>query len=271
MADEDGNPDAGRRYLQLGQPQDPARLVAHAQLLRGPPVLSRVADPGHDVEGQRGHERRRVVETVAERRPHVTGLLPQPPLTGDGLELVVEPVDARLARTGRSLVGRDHQLGEPPTAVEGAEGVDHRQGDARRVGDDAPRTVAHLGRVDLRRDQRDLGVPAEGGAVVDDDRAPPCRDRHPLGGHVGRHVEQRDVDAVEDLLRQLLHDKVLTAHGEGATGRLLRRDQPDLAPDVGTVAQHAEHDRADGTGRTHQGQGGPGLLWDPGNHRPEPP
>ncbi len=58
------------------------------------------------------------------------------------------------------------------------------------------------------------------------------RDRRPLRGHLVRHVEHRDVDAVEDLGRQRLDDDVLAAHAQdlaGRAGEATRRISPQTS------------------------------------------
>ncbi len=133
---------------------------------------------------------------------------------------------------------------------------DHRQRGAVRVGDDALGAVAGRGGVDLRHDQRDLGVHAEGPGVVDDDRPLGGGDRRPLGGHLVGHVEHRDVDAVEGFRGERDDLDLRAADDELAARRARGGDQADLAPHVLAGREQVEHDGADRAGGADDGEGG---------------
>src|SRR5665811_473621 len=172
------------------------------------------------------------------------------------LDLVIEPIDAGLARTRGGLVGGDDELLETPSGMEGPERVDHRQGRAVGVADDALGAVADLGRIDLGHDERNFGIHPKGTGVVDYDSPVRHRDRSPLRRDLVWHVEHRDVDTVKDLRSDLLDRDILTPNLEDLAGRTCRRDEAYLAPDVRALAQDAEHDGTDSAGRADDGQGG---------------
>ena len=77
----------------------------------------------------------------------------------------------------------------------------------------------------------------------------------PVGGHRRRDVDQGDVDAVEELGRQLLHDDLAAADGEHGAGVLGRGGSADLAPDVGPHREHLPGHRPHGSRGTDQGEG----------------
>jgi len=264
VSGDDGHPDAGRGDLQRRQAEDLARLVADLQLLRRPAVRLQRTRPRHHVHRQRRRKR----PEVAHRRTHVTCPLAQRPGPGHLVELCVERVDAGLARArGRLVRGNDH-LGEPERPVQRAHGHDHRQRGAVRVRDDPLRPVRQLLRVDLRHDQRDLGVHPERARVVHGHRAVAGRDRRPRRRDLIGDVEHGHVDAVERVLAER-HDLGLAAPDrQPPPGRPGRGDQPDLAPDVLPGGEQVKHHRADRAGGADHGQCRPQTSP---AHRPVPP
>ena len=232
----------------------------------GPAVTGVGPDPRHHVERQRSRERAVRAELVLHRPSHVTRLLAQPPLGGDDLELVVEPLDAALTGPGGRLVGRDDQPGEAPAGVQRTERVDHGQRRAGRARDDAQGAVTGRHGVDLGHHERDVGVHPEHGRAVDNDGAALCGDRSPLLGDVVRDVEHGDVHTLEDLRRQGHHLDLLATDRQQGAGRTRRGREPHLTPEVLPGAEHPQQHRADQSGSPHHGEGRLGAR-----HLPVPP
>ena len=81
-----------------------------------------------------------------------------------------------------------------------------------------------------------------------------------------RHVEHGDVDPVKGLGGDLLDHDILATDPQDPAGGTGGGEEANLAPDVRALAQDAEHDSADGAGRTDDRQGGLATA-----HRPVPP
>ncbi len=94
--------------------------------------------------------------------------------------------------------------------------------------------IRHRFRIDLRHDERNLVVHAEGRRVVDDHRALRHRERSELlrRGAAGR--EQREVHAVERLLVELRHRHGLAGERQLLPRGASRRERADLR--VGKLA-----------------------------------
>ena len=203
--------------------------------------------------------------SVTDDAAQVTGAVAGVRRGRDLRVLLAQRVDAVLTGTGRRLVRRDDELFETVLAVQRTHRHDHRQRRAVRVADDPLRTHAAppaaltsgttSGTSGSIRNAPELST-----ATAPRAAATGAHSR----GHLVGHVEHRDVDAVEDLGRERLHDDVLAAHLQHLAGRARRGDQPDLAPDVLARAEDVEHHRADGAGGTDDGKSG--LA-----HRPVPP
>ena len=84
-------------------------------------------------------------------------------------------------------------------------------------------------RVDLGDHQRHVRVHPEGRGVVDHDGAGLHRDRRELPRDAAAGREQRDVDAVEGVLVELLDDDLLAAEVERLAGRARARQRLQLA------------------------------------------
>ena len=116
--------------------------------------------------------------------------------------------------------------------MQGSECVDHGQRRAVGVADDALGTVADLGWINLRHDQRNLWIHPEGAGVVDHHGPVRHRDRGPVRRDLIRHVEHGDVDPVKGLGGDLLDHDVLTADLQDLASRASRGDEANLPPDV---------------------------------------
>ena len=135
--------------------------------------------------------------------------------------------------------------------VEHREHVDHRHHRGAGVGDDPAGPVGDLARVDLGDDERHVGVGAEDGAVVDGHDPAGCRQLDPLAGDARRDVEDRDVEAVEELRRQRLDDDVLPRDPEHRADVLRAGGEAHVGPVAVAGRQDVEDDPADGAGDAH--------------------
>jgi hypothetical protein len=119
-------------------------------------------------------------------------------LARDRAQLGLQPVDAGLARTGRRLIRRDDQRLERELAVQRAHRGHHRERGAVGVRDDPFGRFAAASGLTSGTTSGTSG-PSERPGVVDGHGAAFGRDRRPPRADLVRHVEERDVDTVEDL------------------------------------------------------------------------
>ena len=192
MAAHDGHAHTGAAHLQLGQVHDLAPLVLHLHLLGGI-ALERLA---------------------ADLRDNVVGDLILEHLRLDGLslaqqlDLVHQFLRAARARAGRRLIRRGDDRLDGAVLIQGVDG--HKAHDRGAVGvcDDALMLLHVLG-IDLRDDQRHLGVETERRGVVDE-HGPGLDDRggKTLGDVVLRRAED-DVHALERLVARQLDRQLL--------------------------------------------------------------
>ena len=207
--------------------------------LRPAAVLAR-ARPRHDVERQRrGEGRRRSPSLSAMARRTSPAVCPSERSPATDLELVVQAVDAGLARAGGRLVGGHDQLAQAPAPVQGAERVDHGQGRAVRV------AMMPRGRSRAWAGLTSGTTSGTSGSIrnapeLSTTTAPRVdRDGRPLaptprrGRRTSRRRRRRRPRArAPDL-------DLLPAHREPLARRTRRRDQTDLAPDVRSRRQDA--------------------------------
>ena len=134
--------------------EDLAPLILHLHLLAGVALEGLAADLGNDVV------RDLILEDLGLK---VLAL-------GKGLDLIVEFVDAALARAADGLVGRGDDRFDGAFLGEGIDG--HKRDDRGAVGirDDALVPLHVLG-VDLGNDEGNIGVEAEGARVIDKHRS----------------------------------------------------------------------------------------------------
>src|SRR5690606_7378210 len=119
---------------------------------------------------------------------------------------------------------------------------------AVRVRDDAAMRADRV-RVDLGHDERHRGVHAESRRVVDDDRAALDGDRREFARRGAARGEEREVHAVEALLRQLLDGQRLAAERHRLSGRARRREEPELRQRELALLETTDDLDADGAGR----------------------
>ena len=164
-------------------------------------------------------------------------------------QLAVELGEADAARAGDGLVAADVQADEPGEVVERLE---HRHRGHRRavgVGDDALGDVVEVLGVDLRHDERDVGVLAPGAGVVHDDRAGGGDARRPLAGRRPAVGEQGDVEAGEVGGRGVLDGDLLALPRQGGARGPSRGEVADLVDGEAPLVEKGAHDVADLPGR----------------------
>ena len=162
--------------------------------------------------------------------------------------LLAERVDGGLARAGDGLVRRDRDALEADRVAHGAEDRHQLHGRAIRVGDDPTVRVRGVG-IDVGDDERDVGLHAERGRVVDDRCARGDRDGGPLARTRGTGREDRHVDTGEGLGRDGLHRQLSTLEDHLRAGAALRREQHQLVDRQRALLEHLQHRAADGAGR----------------------
>ena len=128
-----------------------------------------------------------------------------------GLGLSFELMNALLAGPRDRLIGGDDHAAHSGGIVQWLERDHHLDRRAVGVGDD-PAVLGDIVGVDLRHDQGNVGVHAEGARVVDDDRAGGCGDRAPLPRNAGRRARKHNLDTSERAGRQLV-DRVTLPPG----------------------------------------------------------
>jgi hypothetical protein len=163
--------------------------------------------------------------------------------------LAEQLVDRLLAGAGDRLVGRDDEPLDPGRVVDRLQRDDHLHGRAIRVGDD-PAVAVERVRVDLGDDERHVVGHAPLRRVVHDDGARLDEARGPLAGGRAAGAEDREVESLDRLVVQGLHDQAAV---ELAPGRALGRERDDLADREGAFAQEAQHDAADLSGGADDG------------------
>lgn len=120
--------------------------------------------------------------------------------------------------------------------------------------------VLHCFRVHFGNYQWDILVHPKRGAVVDDHRSPIDGDGAEVLANGAAGAEERDVDAIEALRRQLLHDVVPVLKGDAAPSGALGREHFDGAVGEVAVGEDGEELLADGAGDAHDGDGGAVFL-----------
>ena len=232
MAHRHRHTHAGRRDAQLRIVKDLARLVDDLDFLFV--VAARFGAPParHHVVGK-------LVGVGDDRR-----LLP----FGDRFRLLLELVDESPARARRRLVRGDEDPFEAGLLLQRVE--DHRQWDraAVRVGDDAL-VVADVFAVHLGDDERHVLLHAPGRAVVDHQGSGLGRDRAVHQPDVTAGGEERDIDAFESRLLELVDCDRAAVVGHGQAFRPLGGQCDDTFARKSPLRQHAQHLVADHAGR----------------------
>jgi hypothetical protein len=155
------------------------------------------------------------------------------------------------------LIGRQDQALDAVLLVDRPQR--HQRRDRRAVwnGDDTP-VLPDSVRVDLGDHQRHVRVHSEGGGIVDHDGAGFGRDRRKSPGNATAGREQRDVDAVERALIQLLDHDGLPAEIDRLAGRAGARQRFQSPHRKTALVQGGDELGADGAG--HAGNGDNGII-----------
>lgn len=139
-------------------------------------------------------------------------------------------------------------------------------GRAIRVGNEGPvrpplePDVRHGVGVHLRDDKWDLRVHPEDRAVVNHDGAPLDGGRAHLLRDGAAGAEEGDVDAVEALRAELLHDIVAALEGDAAAGGAVAGEHADAAVGEVAVGEDAKELLADGAGDADHSEGGAVVM-----------
>ena len=127
------------------------------------------------------------------------------------------------------------------------------------IGDDAL-VVPDAAGVDLGDHQRHVRVHPERRGIVDHDGAGLHRERRELPGDAAAGREQRDVDALEGALGELLDHDPLAAEIDGLAGRAGARQRLQPADRKAAPVHGGDEFGADGAGHAGNGNNGIGLL-----------
>ena len=236
MRAHNGNAHAGAGDAQPGEMQDLAPLVLHFHFFIGIEIIEHAADERDDVERDLRGEYLRLALFA----------------TGERVHLALEFLKSALSGAGYGLIGaRDHAL-DRREAVERADG--HRGDDrgAVGIGNDAGIALRVLA-VDLRHDERDGRIHAEGGAVVDVYRAAFHDGRGKRAGHAALYRAEDKVHALERGVRCFFHGKVLPAEGNFAPRAARAREELETRNGNIVFFQYVEHLAADRAGRAENG------------------
>ena len=228
----DGHPHAGRRDGQVGRSRIlrvSSRTLTSSEVQPSPDV---VADEGHDVERQRRREGG-LPQLVLDEAPHVAGARAELAVAVHDVELVVEAGHAGAAQAGGGLEGRDDEAGAAPTRACSTASA------SIIVITVAPGlAMMPRGRSEILRGLTSGTTSGTSGSVrntvllsmATTPRAAASSTHSP--GDRRRDVEDRDVEAVEELRRQRLDDDVLAADPEASS----RRPRPPRPGARGTSA-----------------------------------
>ena len=247
-----GHPHAGRRHAKPRQTEDAAGLLAHLDLLAGPPVVGQMPDHRQDIHGQRPGEDA-LTEFVLDESADVAGPLPQRAVPGHDLDLVIEARDPLAAQPGGGLEGGDDEFLELPAGVQRGQGVDHRHDRRPRIGDDPQRPVLGPLRVDSVATSGTSEVAPEDRGVVDDDNTSPRGIPNPVVDH-GRGMSTTATSTSSKNLGQRLDDQITTADRDRLADVLTRGGQFDPVPHHSARRQHLEQDSPDGAGAPDDGK-----------------
>ncbi len=140
----------------------------------------------------------------------------------------------------------------PPAARRGLEDGHGGHGRAVGVRDDALGAVVDVVGVDLGDDERDLGVLAPCGGVVDDDRAAP-RTWGVLARGSGTRGEHGDVNARVVGRRHIFDDDILSLPWQGRARRASGREETNRLDRETPLLQQGAHDSADLAGGADDG------------------
>ena len=196
-----GDADAGGAEREVGLVQNFAALDLHLPLFFGVAVVEENVDLRNRVEGQ--------LARMFRDDDLFAG--------GERGVLRVQLGRGRAARAGGGLVGVGDHAHDAALAHQRRERERQRHGAAVGRGDD-PAVLAQVFGIDLGHHQRHIGLLAEGGRVVEGDRAALAGGRAELFRRGGGGGDEGDVRAVEGLVRGLADGQLLAAEFQLASG-----------------------------------------------------
>ena len=100
--------------------------------------------------------------------------------------------------------------------------------------------LMNLVTIDLRNDQRHIGIHAKHRGVVDYNRAALTCDRHPFARDFAACAEKCEVDVVEGAFIELFDGHGLAAEPNRFTSRSRRTDRPQVLHWKSSPLQHAQ-------------------------------
>ena len=237
MAYEHRHAHAGRGELDLGI-ENLLGLDHHLPFLLGRAVFHEDVDMRNDVEGDLLGEDLWLGRIGDE----------------DALGLVPQLVHRFLARAGHRLIGGDDHALDLGEIVQRLQHHDELRGRAIRVGDDVLLGEARHGvGVHFRHDERNVGVVAPAGGIVDDDAALRADPWAPLLGDGRARRHQGEVDAAEVEILEVAAFEALIAEGHLDAHRPARGDGEHLVGGKLPLGEDIEHLPADIAGGSDDG------------------
>ena len=155
-----------------------------------------------------------------------------------------------LAGAGHRLIGRDHDALDLGAVVQRLERDDELRGRAVRIGDDAALAKAgdRVG-IDLRHDQRHVGIVPPARRIIDHHRAGGGDLRRPFLGYGRARRHQADIDAGEVVMLERFDLQRPVAIGHFDAHAAARGERHDLVGRERPLGENIEHFAADIAGR----------------------
>src|SRR5690606_18964799 len=236
---------AGGGDLEVGQPHDLAAFLRHLGLLAGVAVGVEAVD----------------LRDAVERDLIGINLGRDGPAGGVGLDLILEFTHGVGAGAGDGLIGGDDDALQAEGLVQGPEAHEHDGRGTVGVGDDAA-VVAQLFRVDLGNDQRDVGLHAQRGALVDDNATGGDRVGRESAGDRAAGSEERQIHAGKNTGLGLLDDEGLAGEIDGLARRTRRGEKPQAGQGEVALVQKTDELLTDGTGGADDADNMGGIIHD---------
>ena len=246
VAREDRHPHAGDGYGELRDAEDLAALVAHLLLFVG--LTAAIVD---DRSGERNDVERDGRGELLCRR-ELDGASVEGQRRGAVAHLallLVELVDPDTTGTRHRLIRVDDDATKNGFAMQRGEHSHERHRRAVRVGDDALRDVVELVVVHIGDNERNVGIHAPRGRVVDHDRAGRSNAGTQVFGGVLACGEQSDIEPVVVGRLGFLDDDLAVTPRQRAARGTGGCEVAKLIDRKGAVGQQLAHDTADLTRR----------------------
>ena len=180
-----------------------------------------------------------------------------------GADLALQLGDRIGAGPRDGLVGVDDDPLQPDRVAQRHQDRHELHRGAVRVGDDPLVRLEVVG-VHLAHDERDPGLHAPRGRVVDHGGATRGRLRSEVARDVGAGAEQGDVDAVERIPGRLANLDGLPADLDRSPGRPARRQESQLPDREASFAEYLDHRPTDDAGGADNGNDEGRRLGHPG-------